>query len=346
VSEQAPSNHDQQPLSREGAREKAAVSGQESPSFARQTVASGEGSGFAAPLTVPLLIAGEERHTPENFQVFDPARPDEVVGLAASASVQDALDAVAAADRAFGDWSRIAPERRAQMLVDAVGALTDGLDERIDLLVRENGKVRMEASIEMAVFANRCLLAAELAPKLSEVIHLAQESRVEPVIAGGIERARPSIPYVSEISRMPVGVVTIIVPFNWPLAILAASLPYALVAGCTVIVKPPPTTPIAMTLTLIKLASKLPPGVLNIVTGSNDAVKPIIVDPRVRKLVFTGSTGGPGHAGTGRQRSGNFARRRRSQRAGDRPACRRRFPNHWTGMHGGEADIRASLALR
>jgi acyl-CoA reductase-like NAD-dependent aldehyde dehydrogenase len=240
--------------------------------------------------TVPLLIAGEERSTPESFQVFDPARPEEVVGHAASASEQDALDAVAAADRAFPEWSRLAPERRAQMLVDALDALKDGLEERIELLVRENGKVRMEATIEMSVFENRCRLAAELAPRMSEVVHLSPEQgqRLEPVIEGGVERARPSIPYQSEISRMPVGVVTIIVPFNWPLAILAASLPYALVAGCTVIVKPPPTTPIA---TLIKLASRLPAGVLNVVSGSNDAVKPLIVDERVRKVVFTGSTG-------------------------------------------------------
>jgi acyl-CoA reductase-like NAD-dependent aldehyde dehydrogenase len=282
-------NHPQQPLTRHDAQAKAGGAGQEGASFAARVEDNRESYG-----TVPLLIGGEERQTPESFQVFDPARPEEVVGHASSASEQDALDAVAAADRAFGEWSRLAPERRAQMLTDALGALKDGLEERIELLVRENGKVRMEATIEMSVFENRCRLAAELAPSLNEIIHLAPEQghRLEPVIEGGVERARPSIPYRSEISRMPVGVTTIIVPFNWPLAILAASLPYALVAGCTVIVKPPPTTPIATTLSLIKLASGLPAGVLNVVSGSNEAVKPLITDPRVRKVVFTGSTGG------------------------------------------------------
>lgn len=280
--------HQQQPLTPDGALEKAGEAGQ-------------EGQGFAAKLevnresfeTVPLLIGGEERQTTETFQVFDPARPEDVVGHAASASEGDALDAVAAADRAFPEWSRLSAERRAEILIDALDALQDGLEERIELLVRENGKVRMEATIEMSVFENRCRLAAELAPELSRVIHLSPEQglRLEPAIEGGVERARPPIPYVSEISRMPVGVVTIIVPFNWPLAILAASLPYALVAGNTVIVKPPPTTPIATTLSLMKLASKLPPGVLNVVSGSNEAVKPLIVDQRVRKIVFTGSTG-------------------------------------------------------
>ena len=62
--------------------------------------------------------------------------------------------------------------------------------------------------------------------------------------------------------------VTIIYPFNWPLAILAASLPYALMAGNTVIVKPPPATPLSSVRTLRHLVRALPPGVLNVVTGA------------------------------------------------------------------------------
>jgi acyl-CoA reductase-like NAD-dependent aldehyde dehydrogenase len=272
------STDNQQPLTSDGAREKSADTGQEGAGFAARVEANNESYG-----TVPLFIAGEERQTPESFQVFDPARPNDVVGHAASASLQDSLDAVAAANRAFGPWAALAPEKRAQILVDALDALKDGLDERIELLVRENGKPKFEATIEMAVFEGRCRLAAELAPKMSHVTHFAPEHE-----AAG----RRPIPYVSEVSRMPLGVVTIIVPFNWPLAILAASLPYALVAGCPVIVKTPPTTPIATTLSLIKLAQGLPAGVLNVISGSNEAVKPLIVDERVRKVVFTGSTGG------------------------------------------------------
>jgi acyl-CoA reductase-like NAD-dependent aldehyde dehydrogenase len=61
------------------------------------------------------------------------------------------------------------------------------------------------------------------------------------------------------ITKLPAGVVTIIYPFNWPLAILAASLPYALMAGNAVIVKPPPTTPLSSVLTLRHLVRALPP---------------------------------------------------------------------------------------
>lgn len=287
ISEHIMVSHQQQPLTPDGARTKAAEAGQEAESFAARAESNSGNFG-----TVPLLIGGEERQTSESFHVCDPARPADIVGHVASASQDDALAAVDAADRAFGDWSRLSPEKRAQMLCDALDALKDGLDERIELLVRENGKVRPEATVEMAVFENRCRLAAELAPELSRVTHLSPEQAgLEPSVEGGVERVRPAIPYRSEVSRLPVGVVTIIVPFNWPLAILAASLPYALVAGNTVVVKPPPTAPIATSLSLMKLASKLPPGVLNIVSGSNDAVQPLLTDQRVSKVVFTGSTG-------------------------------------------------------
>ena len=270
--------HEQQPLTRDRAREKAGDTGQEGQGFTARVEANREEFG-----TVPLFVAGEERQTAETFKVIDPARPRDIVGHAASASLDDSRAAVAAADKAFGEWSRLSAEERAEMLVDALDGLKDGLDQRIELLVRENGKVRMEATIEMAVFEGRSRLAAELAPDVSRVTHYAPETGVT---------GRKPIPYTSEVSRLPVGVVTIIVPFNWPLAILAASLPYALVAGNTVIVKPPPTAPLATTLSLIKLASKLPPGVLNVVSGSNEAVAPLIADERVRKVVFTGSTGG------------------------------------------------------
>ena len=86
---------------------------------------------------------------------------------------------------------------------------------------------------------------------------------------------------------------TIIFPFNWPLAILAASLPYALMAGNTVVAKPPPTTPLSSVMTLRHLARGLPPGVLNVITGQDAVVGPIVVgDPRVKHVCFTGSVGG------------------------------------------------------
>jgi acyl-CoA reductase-like NAD-dependent aldehyde dehydrogenase len=86
------------------------------------------------------------------------------------------------------------------------------------------------------------------------------------------------------------GVVTIILPFNWPLAILGASLPQALLAGNTVIVKPPRSAPLATVLAVSRMASLLPSGVLNIVTGEDAVIgEPLIAGAGVAKVCFTGS---------------------------------------------------------
>jgi acyl-CoA reductase-like NAD-dependent aldehyde dehydrogenase len=137
------------------------------------------------------------------------------------------------------------------------------------------GKVRFEAAIDLQVFVGRFHQAAEYAPALDEAEHIAEP------------------PFTTTIAQVPEGVVTIIYPFNWPLAILAASLPYALMAGNTVIAKPPPTTPLSSVQTLRHLVAALPPGVLNVVTGADVVVGPIVVgDPRVKHVCFTGSVGG------------------------------------------------------
>ena len=226
-------------------------------------------------VSTPLLIAGEERGTAETFPFYDPAHTGAIIGHAAAASADDALDAVAAAHKAWPAWAALSAAERVAIVLKALDGLDADAEARAEILSRENGKVRFEASVDLMVFVGRFHQAAEFAPELDQ-----DES-----IAGP--------PFNTTITKLPVGVVTIIYPFNWPLAILAASLPYALMAGNTVIVKPPPTTPLSSVRTLQHLVPKLPPGVLNVVTGADDVVGPIVVgDPRVRHVCFTGSVGG------------------------------------------------------
>ena len=91
---------------------------------------------------------------------------------------------------------------------------------------------------------------------------------------------------------MQLGVVSIIVPFNWPVAILGAALPHALLAGNTVIVKPPLTAPLATARIVERIAEQLPPGVLNVVTGPDANMSALIANTDVAKVCFTGSVGG------------------------------------------------------
>jgi acyl-CoA reductase-like NAD-dependent aldehyde dehydrogenase len=224
-------------------------------------------------IAAELIVGGETCPGAEHFDVHDPAAPVEVVGRAASATPEQATAAVHAAHAAWHEWRELTPSERADRLVAALDVLADDEEERAEVLVRENGKVLAEARIELKVFVARCRLAAGLAGELEDhVEHL------------------PPPPLRSEVLPLSLGVVTIIVPYNWPLAILAASLPYALIAGDTVVVKPPPTAPLALGRTLQRLAAELPPGVVDVVSGTNEAVAPVITDPLVAKIVFTGST--------------------------------------------------------
>jgi acyl-CoA reductase-like NAD-dependent aldehyde dehydrogenase len=222
-----------------------------------------------------LFIAGESRAAEETFPVFDPADPETVVGHAAAASADQAREAVRAAHVAFPAWADLGPERRAELVRGSLSALDEGNDERVELLSRENGKVRSECEIEMQALAGRFELAAGLAGELDPV------------------RTLDPPPARTTVTRMPLGVVGIIVPFNWPLAIMGASLPYALVAGNTAVVKAPPTTPLAFVKTFERIAGTLPPGVLNVISGRDEEIGPVLIqDPLVRQVTFTGSVGG------------------------------------------------------
>jgi acyl-CoA reductase-like NAD-dependent aldehyde dehydrogenase len=222
-----------------------------------------------------LFFGGEARSADDHLEVIDPADGRSIVGYAAAASAKQAEEAVAAAHRAFPAWAARSPRERAELIAAALAPLEAGRPGIAEILTRENGKIRMESFIDSIVFEHRCRLAVGLADQVEDVVTI------------------PGPPYRTTVSHLPLGVVTLIVPFNWPMAILGASLPYALVAGNTVVVKPPPTTPLATTLTVQKMAELLPPGVLNVVTGHDAEIgAALIQDDRVKKISFTGSPGG------------------------------------------------------
>ena len=224
--------------------------------------------------STPLLIGGEERSAADSFPVYDPSN-GEVIGYAAAASTADAQDAVRAAHEAWPAWAARPTAERVQLALAALAGLESDAEERAELLVRENGKIRFEATIDPLVLVGRFHQAAAVAATVDD----------DETIEGP--------PFTTTIAHVPVGVVTIIFPFNWPLAILGASLPYALMAGNTVVVKPPPTTPMSVVRTLRHIALALPPGVLNVVTGADAVVGPVVIgDPRVKHVCFTGSVGG------------------------------------------------------
>ena len=230
-----------------------------------------------APVSTALYIGGQVRETADVLEVADPAKPGRVVGTAAAASEADVAEAVAAAKAAFDDWAALSPQERARMMGEAIAGIADDRDEDAAILAQENGKIRMESWIDTLVFELRWQLALQHADEVDATTTL------EPA---------PGIPVSTKISYQPLGVVTVIVPFNWPIAILGAALPHALLAGNTAIVKPPPSTPLATTRLVQRIAEKLPPGVLNIVTGRDEQMSGLIQSVDVAKVCFTGSVNG------------------------------------------------------
>src|SRR5690606_16353585 len=152
-----------------------------------------------------LYIGGEERFTEETLAVADPGKPGVIVGHAASASAQDVADAVAAANRAYPAWSALSATERAAQMTEAIAGIEDDRDTDAAILSQENGKIRMEAWIDALVFEIRWKLALMLADEVDA-------SHTLPVVPG-------QIPVSTEVSYQPLGAVTIIVPFNWPIAI-------------------------------------------------------------------------------------------------------------------------------
>ena len=223
-----------------------------------------------------LIINGE--FTPSlsgrKYEVHNPANPDEIVGLAASANAEDVSRAVEAAHAAFPAWSSLSYQERAEYLEKVDKELVkdeSDLKYRIGLFTREHGKILKESGIEMTRLGDRFLLCANYADRLSE------------------DEKIPGPPFDTIITRQPRGVATLIVPWNWPLSILGAKLPQALITGNTVVVKIASQSPLAPALTLLKIAETLPPGVVNVITGSSSEVgEPLLTHPLVRKINFTG----------------------------------------------------------
>lgn len=211
------------------------------------------------------LVAGDAVMT-----VINPATENPVTTACPRASRRQLDDAVAAAQAAFPGWSGASPDDRRA----AIAAIADRIEANLDTLARlltlEQGKPLADAQFEVGLTAAlfRYFSTLGLSPRV-----MADDA------SGRIE-----------VRRKPLGVVGCIIPWNFPLALMAFKVPAALLAGNTVVLKPAPTTPLA-TLTFGALVvDLLPPGVLNVIADANDLGGEMTKHPGIRKISFTGST--------------------------------------------------------
>ncbi len=224
-----------------------------------------------------LFIGGEWRAAEggATLTVSDPSTGD-VVKTIASASVADGKAAMDAASAAFPAWAKTAPRERAEILRRAFDLLQERKEEFALLMTIEMGKPLAEARGEVAY-------GGEFLRWFSE-----ETARIQGRYGSNPEGTGRMI-----VSQHPVGPCFLITPWNFPLAMATRKIAPALAAGCTVVIKPAELTPLT-TLYFAKLLQEagLPAGVVNVITTSTSGAvsEPIIRDPRLRKLSFTGST--------------------------------------------------------
>jgi acyl-CoA reductase-like NAD-dependent aldehyde dehydrogenase len=228
-----------------------------------------------------LFIDGEWRkggHGPV-LEVENPAT-EEVFARVEHASIADAHQAISAARRAFdeGPWPRLPDtERRAMMtaFVDAVVARSDRLTE---LVVAEAG-----STVQLARTGQIGVPLIHLRDLVDRVMPTFPTSRPQsPTFGVGIGQG--------VVLREPVGVVSAITAFNYPTLLNLFKVGPALAAGCTVVLRPSPLTPLsALILAEAAVEARLPAGVLNIVTGDLDVSNLLTSDPDVDMVSFTGS---------------------------------------------------------
>jgi acyl-CoA reductase-like NAD-dependent aldehyde dehydrogenase len=206
------------------------------------------------------------------IEVVEPAT-EQVMAEVARAGAAEADAAVARAREAFGRWRDIKPPDRAALLRSLAGALDAHVGELATLEARNAGKAIADARGEMGMVVETFRYYAAAPERLL--------GKTIPV-TGGVDMT----------FREPLGVVGLIVPWNFPLLIASWKVAPALAAGNTVVLKPAELTPLtALELERIALEAGLPEGVLNVVAGPGSEVgRRLVEHPDVAKIAFTGST--------------------------------------------------------
>ena len=224
-----------------------------------------------------MFIQGEwvEALSGGTFDVTNPAT-GEVIGTMPDGGAADAEAAIAAADLAFGSWSKTTPYQRADILMRAWQIMNDRAGELAELMTTEQGKPLKASTFEVGYGADFIRWYAEEARRITG----------EWLPSGRADQRFLSV-------RQAVGVVAMVTPWNYPMSMLTRKMAPALAAGCTMVLKPAEATPLsAKAIFDIFTEAGVPSGVINMVTAADPV--PIgdvfTSDPRVAKLTFTGST--------------------------------------------------------
>jgi len=223
-----------------------------------------------------LYIDGEwvESESTDVHPVMNPAK-DEVIAEVPFATKEEVERAIEAAKEAFEKWRELPMPSRIQYIFKLKNVLEEHAEEISRITTQNHGKIIDESRGETRRLIENVEAACAVAYSLSKGEHMDQ-------IATGIDET---------LIREPLGVFGIIGPFNFPALVPFWFMPYAIVLGCTVVIKPSEITPVPMHWAM-KVMEKvgLPPGVVNVVHGSKDVAETLITHPDVEGVTFVGST--------------------------------------------------------
>lgn len=228
---------------------------------------------------VPSIAIGDQQldaSSRPGIEVFDPAGYDDVVGVVPALTPQDVADAYRCAVAAAPSWRGTGLLGRAEVLVRAAALVRAESEELTRLVVRENGKLWSEASVEVAKTADFLEYYAGFGRRGTGLT---------------LADARPDT--TTSVRHEPLGVVLLITPWNDPLLTPARKLAPALICGNAVLLKPAPDTPlISLAFADVLARAGLPRSVLTVITGHTEEISRALLDaPELAALSFTGSTG-------------------------------------------------------
>jgi acyl-CoA reductase-like NAD-dependent aldehyde dehydrogenase len=216
-----------------------------------------------------FLIGGKLVAGDQSMDVINPAT-EEVLAVCPRASKGQLDKAVAAAKAAFPGWSKTPIEERKKALLAIAERIQSKAPELARILTQEQGKPLADATGE----AYGAAAFFQYFASLDLPVKIVEDSEGRKV----------------EVRRKPLGVIGAIVPWNFPLILMAFKVPSALLSGNTVVLKPAATTPLSTLKLCEYIADLLPSGVLNVIADANDLGGELTKHPDVRKISFTGST--------------------------------------------------------
>jgi acyl-CoA reductase-like NAD-dependent aldehyde dehydrogenase len=221
---------------------------------------------------IGLLINNEEVFTDNYLDVRDPGDLSTVVGQVALGNKEHVDQAVRAAHAAFLTWREKDVEERKALLAQVAKVVQEASSKYKELLVREHGGILWEAETDFMLGAGTLQLYSNIDSSYFDSTHKEVEN-------GWIK-----------IEKQPKGVVSASVPWNMPIVLTMMKVGPALISGNTIVIKPSPTAPIALTKLLKDIASLLPKGVINVLHGDAEVGEAMSKHPLIRKVAFTGGT--------------------------------------------------------